>query len=79
MNKRYFSRLSFSFKFPEEARGSTVAFAYGVPYGYSELQGDLMSIRKILLRDEQATFKKEEVTTQLANYSDGDEVEGAPG
>ena len=47
--RRYFSRLSFSYKFGDETRGKTVAFAFAVPYGYTDLESDLADMRSTLM------------------------------
>ena len=44
--------MSFSYKFDESTRGKTVAFAYAVPYSYTDLKNDLHQIRLLLLEDE---------------------------
>ena len=58
--------MSFSYKFDESTRGKTVAFAYAVPYSYTDLKNDLHQIRLLLLEDEQADVRKDtQVTSAL--------------
>mmetsp|Transcript_30627 Transcript_30627/g.47003 ORF Transcript_30627/g.47003 Transcript_30627/m.47003 type:complete len:148 (+) Transcript_30627:1058-1501(+) len=47
---RYYSRLSFSYTFRTEDLGSTVAFAYSVPYGYTDLQSDLEQAKANIMK-----------------------------
>lgn len=45
MVNRFFSKLSFSYKFKEEDRDKEVVFAYAVPYGYTDLLKDLELVK----------------------------------
>ena len=49
---RYFSKLSFSYTFTPKDNGTSVVFAYAVPYGYTDLLNDLDEIKKTLMADE---------------------------
>lgn len=48
-NVRYFSKLTFCYKFKPEDRDKVVTFAYAVPYGYTDLVKDLEQVRKNLM------------------------------
>ena len=48
----YYSKLSFTYTFKEQDEGKTVAFAYAIPYGYTDLIKDLDELKDILVTDE---------------------------
>ena len=48
-NVRYFSKLTFCYKFKPEDRDKVITFAYAVPYGYTDLVKDLEIVRKDLM------------------------------
>lgn len=46
---RYFSKLTFCYRFRPEDRDKVVTFAYAVPYGYTDLVKDLDAVKKNLM------------------------------
>lgn len=55
-NIRYFSKLTFCYKFKEEDRDKVVTFAYAVPYGYTDLVKDLEQVRNNLMSMSHAVY-----------------------
>lgn len=54
---RYFSKLTFSYRFKPEDRDKAIAFAYAVPYGYTDLLRDLDIMKKNLMSMPDSVYK----------------------
>lgn len=57
IGQRFYSKLSFSYRFQDIDRDNTVVFAYSIPYGYTDLLKDLRIVRDNLMKTEGAVFK----------------------
>ena len=76
---RYFSKLSFTYTFKPEDEGHTVAFAYSVPYGYTDLVKDLDDIKEILIKDDgYERYVPLDDNKQDKNYYNGSDEESSP-
>ena len=54
---RYFSKLTFCYRFKPEDRDKVVTFAYAVPYGYTDLVKDLEAVKKNLMEMQDSVYK----------------------
>lgn len=54
---RYFSKLTFCYRFKPEDRDKVVTFAYAVPYGYTDLIKDLEAVKKNLMEMQGSVYK----------------------